>query len=323
MLNKVPKFNYETCYPTRLKRLFRSNINYKTYDSFVPNVKNAIVGNLPPEVISLFKSDKGRNIKSFQKSLSNITNYLRACYKKMKQDNIISHGFEDLAEDLPVFENMVSNVATKCLNDILPKDTYAEIKYINRGSWGNVFKFSLKDTNGNTVMKSKAFKVYHNIHSQKNLLSHIHNNYAEANFWTFLKYAAGHKLDKTQFVKHYISDLKSGYAITEYIDESIPKTTSRLNIRALLGVRTKDPNVPIMDKLYDAGGFAKTPDFIDDKVVRRYFKKLWYRNSSKERTQVIEDLENKISNPKTPHRDKIKKALELFKQKQNKYYQII
>ncbi len=322
-MSKIPKVNYEACYPSRLKKIFRSDINYKTYEEFVPHVKSAIVGNVSPEIIALFKTDKGRNIKSFQKGLSNITNYLRACYKQMKKENMILHGFEDLSEDLPVFEDMISRIATKCLKSVLPQNSHAELKYVNRGTWGNVFKFSLKDANGNPIMHDKAFKVYHNVQSPISWLSNIHNNYAEANFWTFLKYAAGHKLDKTQFVKHYISDLKSGYAITEYIDESIPKTTSRLNIRALLGVRTKDPNVPIMDKLYDAGGFSKTPDFIDDKVVRRYFKKLWYRNSSKERTQVIEDLENKISNPKTPHRDKIKKALELFKQKQNKYYQII
>ena len=318
MLNKVPKINYERCYPSRLKKFFRADINYKTYNSFVPNVKNPIIGNIPADIIDLFKKDKGTNIKYFQNSLSNITKYLRACYKNMKKENIILSSFKDLADELPIFEMSSSEIAAKCLKNVLPQGVHAEIRYVGRGVWGNVFKFSLKNKNGEKIIRDKALKVYHNPQIPTSRVSHMHNNYAEANFWSFLKFVAGHKLDKSQFTRHYISDLKNGYAMTDYIDEQICKTTSRLCLKNLFGILSKDPNKPIQGKLYDAGGFVKAPDFIDDKVVRRYFKKLWYRNSEKELNTVILDLENKISNPKTPHREKIKKAIELFKQKQNK-----
>ena len=76
-------------------------------------------------------------------------------------------------------------------------------------------------------------------------------------------------------------------------------------------------NEAVNGKLYDGGGFVKRFDFIRDKLVLRYFKKLWFRNSEKELNKVIKDFKEKIANPKTPHRDKIQKALELFKHKQN------
>ena len=167
-------------------------------------------------------------------------------------------------------------------------------------------------------MHDKALKVYHNLNVPlRSNLSRMQNNYAEANFWTFLKFAAGHKLDKTQFTKHYISDMKSGYTLTEFIDNDIIKTTAPLDLN-ILQLKYNDPgNTLINDKLYDGGGFVKCSDFIGDKMVLRYFKKLWFRNSEKELNKVIKDFKEKIANPKTPHRDKIQKALELFKHKQN------
>ena len=50
MLNKVPKINYDACYPSRLKRIFRNDINYLTYEKFVPYSKNQTVGNIPIEI---------------------------------------------------------------------------------------------------------------------------------------------------------------------------------------------------------------------------------------------------------------------------------
>lgn len=316
MLGRIKFVNYEKCYPSRLKKFFQADINYKTFDSFIPEMKNAVVGNIPVEIINLFKTDKGEKIKAFQNALSELTKYLRACCKSAKEQNLISYDIAELGEDLPVFEKSISDFANTHFKNILPDDIKAKLCYTGKGVWGNVFKFSLVDKNGEKIMHDKALKVYHNTKCKIKEISNIQNNYAEANFWTFIKHAAGHKLDNTQFTKHYISDTKSGYALTEFIDDKIPQTTSKLDLKNIFGIMYMDiMNEPIRGKLYDAGGFVKYPYFIDDKVVLRYFKKLSFRKSEKELNKVIIDFENKIRNPKTPHRDKIQMALNLFKKK--------
>ena len=323
MLGRINFINYEKCYPSRLKKIFQSGINYHSYDEFIPQMKNAVTGNIPPEITELFKENKGEKIKSFQKTLSNLAEYLRGCYKGAKDQNLISYDIAEFADDLPLFEKSISEYALKAFKNILPEGIYPELSYTGKGVWGNVFKFSLKNKNGEKIMHDKAFKVYHNTKCKLKDISHIQNNFAEANFWTYLKYHAGHKLDKTQFTRHYISDAKSGYAMTEFIDDKIQKTTAPIDFENILGITYMDiMNEPINGKLYDAGGFSKdnrlkSSGFIDDKIVLRYFKKLWFRNSEKELSKTIQDFEQKIANPKTPHRDKIQRALELFKQKKN------
>lgn len=320
MLCRIPNVDYEKCYPTRLKKIFRADLNYRNYNSFIPNMENAIVGNIPKEIIDLFlASNKGTKIKAFQNALANITIHLRKTYKNAKEQNFILNDFKDLQEDLPDFEASISEFAAKLFKNILPDGYRPKLNYVARGAWGNVFQLSIRDANGKKIMHDKALKVYHNL-STPNMwyLEHIQNNCAEANFWTYLKFAVGHKLDKTQFTKHYISDLKSGYALTEFIDKDITRTSSPIDLTNLFRIFYIDvSNELINDKLYDVGGFVKQPDFIDDKVVLRYFKKLWFRNSEKELNKVIQNYETKIANPKTPHRVKIKKALELFKHKKD------
>jgi hypothetical protein len=85
----------------------------------------------------------------------------------------------------------------------------------------------------------------------------------------------------------------------------------------MLGIKFNDysHNKPLGTKdFYDGGGFIKRPNFIDDKVVLRYFKKIMNRNTEKERQIVLANQEKMVENPKTPHRDKIKRANELYRQ---------
>lgn len=164
-------------------------------------------------------------------------------------------------------------------------------------------------------MHDKALKVFDSI--QEAYIEHSikHNNYAEANFWTFIKHFAGHSLDKTQFTKHYISDTKNGYCLTEFIDPDIHKTTSPINYVRTFGLDTPNDciyNPSIMGKLYDGGGYTKGNYFTSDKIVIRYFKKLSNR-SKKELPTVLANIEALAQNPKTPHRDKIQQAIDLFK----------
>ena len=43
MLGRIPKVNFEKCYPTRLKRFFKASFGYKNYDAFLTNAKNKVV----------------------------------------------------------------------------------------------------------------------------------------------------------------------------------------------------------------------------------------------------------------------------------------
>lgn len=246
--------------------------------------------------------------------MANIANYLRGCYLGAKKENIISYGFSDLDDkDLKIFERQITLFANKQFKNVLPKDISVNLKYKGKGAWGNVFKFSMFDNSGNKIMSDKALKVYHKTFGGIPCLSHMHGSCAEANFWTFMKFFAGHDLDKTQFTKHYISDLKNGYALTEFIDSKSVKNIFPLDLSNLFRLKYSDiMNTPMSGKFYDAGGFVKTFNFIPDKVTFKYFKKLMNR-SPKELIPFMQRLQECVKNPKTPHRDKIQKAIELFK----------
>lgn len=319
---KMPTINYEKCYPSRLKRIFKRNYNYKTYDSFVPNSKNQLVGNLPHEIIELFdKSERKEKIKAFQNATSNITKYLRSCYQECKKNNVIQFGFEDLdPEDLKNLEKEFSGFFNKLLKGIVPKGTKASLKYIGKGCWGNVFKLSIANKDGK-IMHDKALKVFHHIKCPIKSLKANQGIYAEANFWTFLKNAIGHKMDKTQFTRHYISDLANGYSITEFADKKVHPTTTPIDYERLFRIFYTDvSNEAINQKIYDIGGCLKYPHFVDDKVTLKYFKKLMHRNSDKDLNPLLNNLKALVQNPKTPHRDKIQKALELFDKRNEPLY---
>lgn len=325
MLSRVPEINYEKCYPSRLKRLFKADYGYKTYDSFVPNAKCKIIGNLPHEIIGLWESkDRRKNLKLFYRAMSNMTNYLRSSYKECKKSHIIYHDFHDLEpRDLKLLEKDFSKFFNKLLRGILPENVKTSVSFVGRGAWGNVYKLKMYDRKTKKrIMHDKALKVFHNVKCSIKDLSNTQGVSAEANFWTYLKNIAGHKLDKTQFTRHYVSDLEHAYSLTEFIDKKITKTTAPLDVENLFKMFYVDyTNIPINDKYYDVGGFWKYPGFIKDKIVMKYFKKLMYRNSEKDLNNFLQNLYEKLKNPKTPHRSKIEEALRLFeleKRKDNK-----
>ena len=322
MLTKVPSVNFEKCYPSRLKGFFKKDFNYRTYNDFVPNSKGQFVGNLPHEIIDLFKGkDKVKKIKCFQSALANASKYIRECYKQCKKGGLINTSLEDLApENLKIINQELSSYLNGMLNGVVPKGVKAKLAYTGRGYWGNVFKFSMSDKNGK-IMHDKAIKVFHNIQCADKSLSANQGVYAEANFWTFLKNIIGHKMDKTQFTRHYISDLKSAYSMTEFADKNVAKTTTPIDFEKLFKIFYTDySNEKINEKIYDIGGCIKFPGFINDKVILKFFKKLMHRNSEKDLQPLLNDLQAKAQNPKTPHRNKIQKALELFEKRNEPLY---
>lgn len=219
-----------------------------------------------------------------------------------------------LSKSMLEWQNDVNNVFNGCLKRFSDLGMKGNLEYIDHGVAGKVFRLSIFDKDGNKIMHDKALKVHHNINFLAFEVRCMHGNYAEANFWTYLKHAAGHRLDKTQFTKHYISDMHNGYSLTEFIDQDITRTTAKLDYANLFRIKYSDShhNAPYHKKVYDAGGFQKCSKFMDDKIVLRYFKKLFFR-SKKELPEVLARYEALVQNPKTPHRNKIQTAIELFK----------
>lgn len=319
MLPRISATDYERCYPKRLKKIFQSNLNMRTYDKFIPNIKgSAIVGNIPPELIRMFpKETRGKNIKDFQNILADVTKYLRASYEKLKRShnftllNPLTYGPSDCIVKWMQDANVLFNA---CLRRIDDTPMSGHLEYIDHGVAGKVFRLSIMDKEGRKIMHDKALKVYHSISFTCPDVKGFHGNYAEANIWTYLKRAVGHKFDKTQFTKHYISDLHNGYSLTEFIDEKITRTTAKVDFQNLFRIKYSDGhhNPRLYGKIYDVGGFQKYANFMDDKIVLRYFKKLFFR-SEKELPGVLARIEALAQNPKTPHRDKIQRAISLFK----------
>lgn len=121
-------------------------------------------------------------------------------------------------------------------------------------------------------------------------------------------------MDETQFTKHYISDMKSGYTMTEFIDDSITKTKKIFNQNMLLGLIFTDINHnPYKNrKQYDIGGLIRYYGAIKDRTTIKYFKKIANKTTTKERKKVANQLSEQVKNPKTPHRDKIIAALNYY-----------
>lgn len=324
---KLPQTNYEICYPKRLKKFFRSNINYCQYNSYIPYMQRAVVGNIPGEIIKLFETDKADKIKGFQNALSDISIYIRKHRKEMEKDHIGIFEREIYSpEKVKTFNKKVTEIFNKSLEGILPEGYKAELNYTDSGGFANVFRLSLLNSKDEKVMHDKTLKVYYKVLERFSFNLPYHNNCAEANFWTFLKHRVGHSLDKTQFTNHYISDMKSGYCMTDFADKDIHPVTSKFNLKKILRISSEDDenNKPLFGKIYDGGGNCKDLDFIDDKVVSGYYKKLCNRNSEKDLQLYLDILNKRIQNPKTPHRDKIIKAIQCFnnemKKAERKYF---
>lgn len=310
------------CYPRRLKDFFKQRIQYSTYNKFVPKTERAVVGNIPIEVINLFKpSEKKEKILAFQKALSDTAKYVRDAHEESMID--FTQDSEECINAILKKRGISANIfLNEMLENVLPKDYKVEFEYVNYGGFKDVYKLGIKDNNNKKIMHDKAFQVYRYL-SETTEFGKEHGNCAESNLWMYLSYRTGHPLDKTQFTKHYISDLHAGYSLTEFVDKSITKTKKPLDIKDELFLRYKDKehNPFILKKIYDVGGFVKIPFYTDDKMVVRYYKQIANRNSQKEKQQVLSQLTAKIQNPKTPHRDKMIKAIELFNKvvsKQNK-----
>lgn len=319
MLPKISATNYERCYPKRLKRIFRSNLNMHSYNRFIPKMQRAVVGNVPVEIIKYFpKETRGQNIKSFQALLSDTAVYLRETASRMGHNydfTLFDENYQLTDYAIELAQGASQRFNSRLAEILGGEHLTANFKFAGEGDFADIFKLSIRGADGQKVMHDKAFKVYRKVNETNPCYSTMHNTCAEANLWEFVKYFAGHKLDNTQYTKHYISDLHSGYCMTEFIDEKIPKTTSPLNILRDFGLNEPEDfklNSPIMHKIFDGGGYKKNEFFSSDKIVIR-IRKILNRSKSTILSDMLDKYEALAQNPKTPHRDKIQKAIELFK----------
>ena len=196
MLGKVSTVDFVKCYPSRLKNFFKRDYNYKSYDAFIPNTKGQVVGNLPHEIIELFdKSQRADKVKIFYSALGGVAKYIRAFYKESKKTGVIKRSFDELApENVKMLDKTFSKFLNGQLKGVLPKGTRANLSYVDRGAWGNVYKLSISDKNGK-IMHDKALKVFHDVQAPSKSLARTQGVGAEANIWTFLKNVIGHKMD--------------------------------------------------------------------------------------------------------------------------------
>ena len=291
MLRKVSFESYERCFPKRLKKFFQSDLNYKDYNFYISGMKTATVGNIPPEIIKLFKPEEcATKSKSFQSAIAETAQIIR-------QEKDLEKAKEKLSENL---------------KNIMPNGTESELEHVGYGGYKNVYRFGLKDKDGKKLMHDKALLVY-NI-SPAICGKKSHGIYAEPNSWIYLQKNIGHSMDNTQFTKHYISDMKNGYTITEFIDDNIAKTTREFDHNKKLGlILTDSQNNPrINKKIYDIGGLIRCQGVLEDRTALKYFKKIANRNTQKEREQVVNQLTEKVKNPKTPLREKMQAALDYY-----------
>ena len=308
------KTKYEKCGYSRLKKLFQKDINFRKYDEFVPNAKSQVVGNLPSEmiryIVTKFPDKKGDKIKQFQKTLGDVAVYVRESMQNMKKERRIYHGLDELNEhDINLFESEMSKILKVGVSDILPQNSSVDFKYIDRGAFGQVFRLSLKDEIGRNLMPDSAMKIYYNLNSA--VVPHIQGNYAEANFATFIKRVLGHDMKKSQFAKHYISDMKNGYSLTEFLYWDGDYDFVARDYRRYFKIHSHDAFKSFIGgKIFDLGGFFKMADFTGDKITIRYLKKLY--NHPENVGNLLEKYEKIIKGQNNPQKEKIKKALELY-----------
>lgn len=310
------KTNYEKCGYSRLKRLFQKDINFRKYDEFVPNAKSQVVGNLPSEmiryIVTNFPDKKADKIKQFQKTLGDVAVFVRESMQELKKERRIYHGLDELDDDeIVLFQSEMSKILKNGTFGILPQNSSADFKYIDRGAFGQVFKLSVKDENGRNLMPDSAMKIYYKINSP--VVPHIQGNYAEANFITFIKRVLGHDMGKSQFAKHYISDMKNGYSLSEFLYWDGDYDFVGRDYKRYFRVDSNDALKSfIAGKIFDWGGFFKMADFTGDKITIRYLKKLY--NHPNMTGSLFEQYEKILKNKKNPQKEKIKKALDLYYQ---------
>lgn len=201
------------------------------------------------------------------------------------------------------------------LTDDEIKELYRQFPVYKNGTeevWAGIFK-NFRETNKPLnkieLEKAKAEEII-----TRKYAFNSNGVTAEANTYYYIENAVGHPLLRTNLNKHYMFDIENKFNISNFSDKSLPERTGFVkyeNIGVIPFDAYENYENIVYGRVIDVGNTAKGNKDLTDKTIRKYFKKIVNRNTEKERNEVLENLKKLASNPKTPLRNKIEKAVQL------------
>ncbi|MDR1327385.1 MAG: hypothetical protein LBJ74_03150 [Heliobacteriaceae bacterium] len=331
---------------SRLKGIFTAGMNYKNYERIVSTAKNGTLGNIPNELIGMIlkihPENKAGMIKQAQNGFVQAADVLKNVTKEQikfvkglpRPLRLITD--EDYAQ-IQNIKNLCAQAGEalqKTFRNILPKGTEVKLSYLGTGGHANAYKMEFLDNKGLQLFQDRVLKVYKTMDDKierylvgENISSpseaaikicrndfRVHGAAAEANSAAMIKRGLGHNLSKTDLIKPDMFDTKNGFAILPFADEFLPAVTKKADLK-YLGMFSADFHAGNRHagRIFDYGQveMRKGCEDLTDKTVLKYFKKVMNRTNVEERHELLCRYKRLAENPKTPHRDKILKAIEL------------
>lgn len=237
---------------SRLKGIFRSGINYCSYEQIVSTAKNKTVGNIPHDmlklVISANPNHKKEAITAVQDMYTEAAVILSGVEKAQKQaikrfpNNIESavkiientmHQKNNFFVDR-ILEEKIVELALKAeqqiitrLSNIIPNVGNIKISHIGFGAFGNAFKCEIFDTNGKKLVADRVIKTFHDDSDfALNLLKKINSIISKYSSKNIEQYSS--KMGKTLSKDDIQAELEKVKKLIE-AESQISETSKRYN----------------------------------------------------------------------------------------------
>lgn len=220
--------------PTRLKRVFKNNLNYsQSYYDALKSSKNTIIGNIPDDFLDLIKKkfpeNKKVKILKVQYIFEKCAEFFRRDKKRLEQnlDNLINNNdteslisFLEELEDLrnannkekqEAFSLRAGNLLERNFKEILPQNTKIEINWLAQGMYSDVFLMKFLAQNNTDILHPLVLKVYKYIPELENkALKAIFQNGTQDVFEYYKKTAITEKSANT-YAQIMTEDLQDRY----------------------------------------------------------------------------------------------------------------
>lgn len=221
------------------------------------------VGALPKQILEIIKSRVENHSK-----VSEVINHVQTSFSEL------SDILRERVESLKKLESKASIFFTEAMrkNGIISKNASVKVKYIDEGSFGEVYNITFRNENGKRLFSDKALKVYY-LDKQDNF-SGVN---AEANSALYLKKSVGHPLLKSNLIPPYFFDLRRKFALFEMANDTLGFSTKRTDFKGLGVSHTdlaREANF-VCGRIVDFGDIkVKNPIVVANKVARRIHKKI-------------------------------------------------